>query len=426
MPALALYRGATTLAAPLLGVLLRHRLARGKEDGDRLAERRGVATRPRPDGPLVWLHAASVGEAQSALSLIDRILAAWPRLHMLVTTGTVTSARLLEHRLPPRALHQYAPVDCPSWVRRFHGHWRPDLALWIESELWPNLLAEAHRHRTPLLLINARLSDQSFAGWSRFPGLAAKLLGHFDLCLAQSEQQAERLQALGATEVRYVGNLKYSAEPLPADEQALARARAMVAERPLWLAASTHPGEEHITGDVHMHLRPRIPDLLTVIAPRHPDRAPAIAGELTQRGLRVKRRSAGELAGPGDDIYLADTMGELGLFYRLARIAFIGGSLAPHGGHNPLEPAQLGCAILHGPDMGNFRAIATELADARASLQCDDIGSLVAAVERLLRDERARAALAGAAMAVADANRMVLDRVYEALAPYISRIDGAR
>ena len=417
MTALSLYRAGTRLAAPFLSRLLRRRLAAGKEDPERIAERHGVPSRPRPDGPLIWLHAASVGESLSALSLISRLLALHPEAHILVTTGTVTSARLLATRLPERSFHQFFPLDVPGWGRRFVDHWRPDLVLWMESELWPNILGELRRRGIPTALVNARMSAASFANWRRFPGAAAALLDNFSICFAQSEAQAARLRQLGAREVLCPGNLKYSAAPLPAADGDLAALRTLFACREVLLWASTHDGEEGIAGDLHRRLRGVFPALLTAIVPRHPARAEEIARDLRNAGFRVKRRSLGDTIEPADDIYLADTMGELGLFYRTAELAVIGGSFVPHGGHNPLEAAQLDCAVLHGPDMSNFQAVSDELTGARAAIGCADADALEAAARHLLMDEPERTALARAAKAVADAHRDVVDRIVVQLAP---------
>ncbi|HZT51805.1 MAG TPA: 3-deoxy-D-manno-octulosonic acid transferase [Stellaceae bacterium] len=420
---LALYRGGTTALGPLVALCLARRMARGKEDPERFAERQGVASRSRPAGPLVWVHAASIGEAVSMLSLIDRLLVERPHLSVLVTTGTVTSARLLANRLPAgRAWHQYVPVDRCTYVRRFLEHWRPDLALWVESELWPNLIAETNRCGVPLLLLNGRMSAKSFRGWQRLPGLIAPLLASFDLCLAQDEAQAARFRQLGAAGATSVGNLKAAAAPLPVDQGELARLAASLAGRTIWLAASTHPGEEEAAALVHRRLRPQHPSLLTIIAPRHPVRGAEIAQSLEAQGLRVARRSRDERVERTVDVYLADTLGELGLFYRVAGIAFIGGSLARKGGHNPIEAALLDCAILHGPDMSNTAAAAAALAGAGASIEVHDAEALATAVGRLIDDPVERAARAAAAAGIAADNRAVLDAVMTRIAPWLDRL----
>jgi len=423
IPLLSLYQASTTALGPLVALYLSRRMAHGKEDRERFPERQGFASRARPPGPLVWVHAASNGEAVSMLSLIDRLLVERPALSVLVTTGTVTSARLLAHRLPAdRAWHQYVPVDRPTYVRRFLDHWRPDLALWVESELWPNLVCESERYRIPLLLLNGRMSLRSFKGWHRVPGLIGSLLACFELCLAQDEVQAERFRRLGAAAAETVGDLKTAAAPLPCDENELARVAAHVSDRPLWLAASTHQGEEEAAADAHRALMRERPGLLTIIAPRHPARASEIAAMLENRGLNVARRSEGEQIDSTTDIYLADTLGELGLFYRLAGIAFIGGSLTPMGGHNPLEAALLDCSILHGPDMSNCAAMAERLDAAGATIAVRNAEELANALRRLFNDPVERAARAAAAAGVAADNRAVLDAVLRRISPWLDRL----
>ena len=426
MGALAFYRAATGIAGPLVRFYLRRRAQRGKEDPSRLAERHGIAATPRPDGPLLWVHAASVGEAQSVLSLVGRLLDMRRDLTVLVTSGTVTSASLLQSRLPQRALHQYVPADLPGWVRRFLAHWRPGLALFVESELWPNLILETAGRGCPIVLVNGRMSARSFERWRRAPAAARALLGRFALCLGQTERDRDRFATLGAPHADYVGNLKYSAAPLPADDSELAKLKAALAERPLWLAASTHPGEEELAAAAHETLAETLPALLTIIVPRHPNRGDEIATLLAERGLTVCRRSAGDVPGPDSAVYLADTLGELGLFYRLADIAFIGGSTGTLGGHNPLEAAQLSCAVLYGPDMANFRTVAADLAAAEAAIQVDGAAELAAQIGRLLGDGAARERLANAARKVTADNAEALDRVVAALAPLVDALPADR
>jgi 3-deoxy-D-manno-octulosonic-acid transferase len=421
--ALTVYRALTTVLGPAVMLYLMRRIAAGKEDRGRFAERRGVASRPRPEGPLVWIHAASVGEAVSMLALIDELVAERPSLSVLVTTGTVTSARLLASRLPEgRAWHQYVPVDRLAYVRRFLDHWRPDLALWVESELWPNLIIETKARGVPLVLVNGRMSARSFQGWQRWPSIIRPLLGAFDLCLGQDVVQAERLRQLGAQRTLCVGNLKAAAGPLPVSEAELARLAAQAAGRPLWLAASTHAGEEEAAAVAHRALKQRWPDILTIIVPRHPARASAIAALLKGEGLHVARRSLADPIDAATDIYLGDTLGELGLFYRLASVAFVGGSLVPMGGHNPLEAALLDCALLHGPDMSNCAGIARDLAAAKAAVTVHDGVELGAAVAQLIGDPADRARRAAAALDVAANNRAVLDAVLERIAPWLDRL----
>lgn len=415
-----LYRGLTLLAGPAVRRLLDARAKRGKEDPARRGERFGHPGRPRPSGPLVWLHAASVGESLAILPLVDSLLRRDPALTAMVTTGTVTSAGLMAARLPARAFHQYVPVDLPDAVDRFLDHWRPDLAVWVESEFWPNLLSGIRRRAMPAALVNARLSAKSFKDWRRVPGTARRLLSVFRIALAQTEVEAERLRALGLPQAQAVGNLKYSAAPLPVDATELDRLSALLDGRPRWLMSSTHPGEDAIAADAHAALAARHAGFLTIIAPRHPTRGAEIAAMLAVRGLSVARRGAGEAPGPSTDIYLADTMGELGLFYRLCPVACVAGSFGPVGGHNPIEPALLGAAILHGPEMFNFPEIAAELAAAGGAVQVADAADLARGLDRLLTDTAARAAMTAAALAVAERNRSAVDRVMAALEPLIA------
>ena len=417
-----LYRVATTALTPLLLAHLNWRRRRGKEDPRRFRERLGFPGRPRPPGPLVWMHAASVGEATSILALVERLLDQRPGIGVLVTTGTVASARLLEGRLPPDAHHQFVPIDLRHCVGRFLDHWHPDLAVWVESELWPNLVRETHARGIAMVLLNGRLSARSERRWRRLPGLIRPMLGAFTLVLAQDDEQATRFRRLGAATATSVGDLKAAAAMLPFDAAALGALHRAIGTRPLWLAASTHPGEETIAAEVHRRIVVRYPDLLTIIAPRHPGRGGAIAGELAALGLCVARRSRGEPITAATQIYLADTMGELGLFYRLAGIAFIGGSFAGKGGHNPFEAAQLDCAVLHGPDISNCAAMMTALQIADAAETVADAAGLAAAVTRLLANPADRARRAVAAAAVAARGGQTLDRVVERLSPWLDRL----
>jgi 3-deoxy-D-manno-octulosonic-acid transferase len=389
------WAAAMTAAAPGVRLLLRVRAARGKEVLERLPERRGVDATPRPAGRLVWLHAASVGETMSILPVLPELAKGTQTI--LVTTGTVTSATLLGQRLGPelagRVLHRFAPLDVPRWAARFLDHWRPDVAGFVESELWPNLLAACQARGIPTMLINARLSDRSLARWRRVPGLARQILGGFTQVQPRSATDADRLRALGCCRVGRPGDLKLAAPPLPADEAEVRRLRRIVAGRPVWLAASTHAGEEDAILAVHRELAADYPGLLTIIAPRHPERGSGIPA--------AGYRSRGEDP-PAEGVWVADTLGELGLLYRLAGIAFIGRSLlAPGGGQNPLEPARLGCAIAVGPHTGNFTDHIAMLRAAGGLAIVLDAGQLGRWVDGLFRDPARRQSMgAGGAAAL--------------------------
>ena len=416
--ALRAWRLAATLLAPLLPPHLRLRARRGKEIADRLGERRGFGA-ARPPGRLFWLHAASVGETLSTLPVLDAMARRDPDLRFLVTTGTVTSAELLAQRLSPdlaaRVQHRFVPLDVPGWVDRFLGDWRPDAGAFVESELWPNLLAGAAAHGVPLALVNARMSPRSAARWGRAPGLARAALGAFRLVIARSAQDARRLGALGVAGVHSWGDLKAAAPPLPADPAALAALRAAIGARPVFLAASTHPGEDAMVLAAHAALAGDVPDLLTIIAPRHPDRGAAIAALGAGAGLVTQRRATGALPGRDAAIYVADTMGELGLFYRLAGAALVGGSLVRHGGQNPLEAARLGCPILLGPHTWNFEEPVARLLEAGGAIRLDGAAALAPAIRDVLSNQGRARDLAMAAASVAQGQADLPDRLAEAL-----------
>jgi 3-deoxy-D-manno-octulosonic-acid transferase len=417
--ALRLYGLATAAFGPFSGVLLGRRQRRGKEDPMRRPERLGIAGKPRPQGRLCWLHGASVGEAVTLLPLAERLAA--EGFVILMTTGTVTSAALMATRLPAGAIHQFVPLDVPTFVRRFLRHWQPDLVVFLESEIWPTMVLETKAAGVKLALVNGRMSPRSFGRWRRAPRTIRTLLGCFDLIAAQSEDDGARFNALGAPRVSVSGNLKFDAPAPSADEARLEQLRGAIGSRPLWLAAATHEGEEALAGDVHARMETRFPELLTVIVPRHPERGAAIAAELRSKGLDVVLRSEGAIPAAGIGIYVADTVGEMGLFYRLARIVFVGKSLVGHGGQNPIEPAKLGAAVLHGPFVQNFLGAYGALDSMGGAIVVRSSEELASAIARLLADpgDVARVA-AGGAKAVASLTG-ALDRTITALEPLMAK-----
>ncbi len=421
---LHVYRALTALGTPLAGPFLAWRRSRGKEDGERLPERRGVAGIPRPAGRVVWLHGASVGEAVSLLPFVERIVrsGATP----LVTTGTVTSAELLARRLPAGALHQYAPIDNPLFVRRFLLHWRPDAALVAESELWPNMIVETKRAGLPLAMVNGRISERSFRRWRRAPRTIGALLSRFDLCLARSDVDGERLAALGAPRVQVAGDIKYDAPALPADRRELAELMGQTSGRQIWIAASTHPGEEAIAVRAHLRLAEVFPDALTLIVPRHPERGEAILREVATEGLKCALRSRGARPGPETAVYICDTIGELGLFYRLAGVVFVGKSFVAGGGQNPIEPARLASAILHGPMVDNFADAYAALDSAGGALEIADPERLGEALIALFADAARLRAMARAAGDTVERRAGAVERSMKALAPILPFAGASR
>jgi len=419
------YRAATALFEPVALGLLLWRRRQGREERTRLGERQGWPSRARPEGHLAWVHGASIGETLSVLPLVEGLTQRG--LAVLVTSGTRTSAQLLARRLPPGAFHQFVPLDVPRYLRRFLDHWQPSIALVAESEIWPNTVLELERRGVPLILVNGRLSERSYRRWSHLPQVIRPLLQRFALCLAQSPADAERLARLGAPHVVVAGNLKYDAAPPPAEPRVVAHLSGLIAGRPAWLAASTHPGEEEFVLAAHRALAQRHPGLLTVIAPRHPNRGPEVASLAARAGLRAARRAEGLQPDRAVDVYVADTIGEMGLFFRLTPLVLMGGTLAPIGGHNPIEPAKLGAAILHGPHTDKAREIYAALDAARGSLTVKDEMALARALSRLLDDPALVRAMARAAMDCVDALGGAVDRTLQSVEPFIVQAKlGAR
>ncbi len=357
MPVLALpaYRAAMTLAAPILDGVLKRRMRDGKEDPTRINERKGLASVPRPDGTLVWLHAASVGESLVALSLAEGLVEARADLSILITSGTLTSAALVERRGVERTVHQFPPVDRPGWAKRFVTYWKPDLAVFTESELWPNLIEQTRRTGKPLALVNARMNDKSLRSWLRVPDTAMHILNSFDWIGAADARTQEGLGLLTERDVPLIGNLKIEAGLPDPDPAALAEIRTAIADRPAFVAASTHAGEEALIAAALGELKQRHPDTLMILAPRHPDRSDEIVDILSQAGHTLVRRSLGELPSPDTSVLLADTLGEMSLWYAAAPIALVCGSfLARIGGHNPIEATRAGAAVITGPYADSF------------------------------------------------------------------------
>ena len=414
-----LYRLGSALVEPLAPRLLSARARRGKEDPDRLNERLGYPTRLRPSGPLIWLHGASVGESLSHLPLIERLRGERPDLNILVTSGTRTAADLLAQRLPPEVIHQYAPIDAPKAGRRFLDHWQPSMAVFVESELWPNLILQAKDRGIRLALLSARMTQSSADGWRKAAASIKALLGRFDLIQAQDAASQQRISALGG-KVQAIANLKTLAPALDFDAPSLEALRAVIGSRPVVLAASTHEGEDEIILRAYQALAEPRP--LLIIAPRHPERGPAVAQLARDQGLSVARRAADEVILPESQVYVADTLGEMGLFYRLADVAVICGSFLPGiGGHNPLEAARLGVAMICGNQVFNFAEVCADMEAARGLVLTATESEFMSALDRLLRDPAEAKALGDAAARHAARQGADMDRIWQGLEPLLPR-----
>lgn len=415
---LSLYKIVSWALSPLFHLHLKKRLRLGKENRHRLQERLGFPDKNRPEGFLVWIHGASVGESLSAVALMKRLMADFPTIHLMLTTGTVTSAQVIRPHLSERCFHQFIPMDMPAAVARFLDHWKPNMALWFESDLWPNMLMEIKKREISAYLINARLSEKSFSRWQKIPWPLRSLLKTFKTIYAQSEVQAKRFEVFGATHLKVLGNLKFSAAPLGCDEHELKKLREALGTRPVWLAASTHPKEEDVVMAAHQALRKIFPDMLTIIAPRHPHRGTEIATLFEKNGIKTQMRTTVGCPSAQAEVYMANTLGELGIFYRCVSVVFMGGSLEPHiGGHNIIEPAHFNCAILQGPHSRNFQETTYRFEAAQAVITVRDAHELAAQVEVLLTQKETLGRYAGAARALASSQHAALEGLMTDLTP---------
>lgn len=385
-PALAAYSTLTAALTPFAGLWLNARARDGKEDRTRLPERFGRYASLRPAGKLIWLHAASVGESGVAVSLIEALAAHDASFSFLISTGTKTSADLIARRNLPRVTHVYVPLDSTGAARRFLDYWRPDLGVFLESELWPNLILAAEKRRIPLALVNARMSPKSLARWSRWRAAGARLLKAFAYIAAADSRTADALGLVRGKPVPQLGNLKLAAAAPSVDAGAREALAAQIGARPLWLAASTHEGEDEIALDAHRRLRAEHPDALLIIAPRHPDRGEAIAGLAGGAPRRARFEPIGAAS-----VYVADTLGELGVFYDLAPVSLVAGSLIYHlKGHNPIEPAKLESAILTGPHYESFQDVFDAVIAAGGATIVSTAEELAVQVANFWRDGQAR------------------------------------
>lgn len=415
-----IYNTLITILYPLvISRYIKKRKENGKEDIKRFNERVGRSVLKRPEGRLVWMHGASVGETLSMLPLIHKLLELYPELNIMVTSGTITSADLMAKRLPERAFHQYIPIDNPFFTTRFIKHWHPDLALWFESELWPAMLSSIKRKNIPLILVNGRISNKSFKRWQQFDYISKELLGCFTFCLGQSEEDAYRLRLLGAKDSACLGNLKYAGINPPVDAAKKAEVQKQIGSRTLWVASSTHNDEEVRIAKAHQNMKKEIPDLITLIAPRHPNRGEEIQKQISELGLKAALRSQNQKINEDTDIYIADTIGEVGIWYDMSPLVFIGGSLIPHGGQNFIEPSRMRCAVIVGPHMHNFTDAMNRAKKADGVIQVNDTAELEKTVLRLLTHNELLEAKRSLAYNWANGEAKVLDGIVEKVKGYL-------
>ena len=415
--ALSAYRFGGIAVYPLIGPYLAVRAAKGKEDSARKLERSGYASANRPQGPLIWFHAASVGETSAVIPLIREIRRR--DIHVILTTGTITSAKVAHERLGDEVIHQYVPLDLRPAIRRFLDYWQPDCAIFAESEIWPTTVTELGRRRIPQILVNARISDRSYARWSKHPSLAEALFENLALVVAQSDLDAERFRDLGALQVFKSGNLKVDTDAPSYDAPTLAGYMKQIGDRKTWAAVSTFEGEEGAAASVHTMLKEHNGQL-TILVPRHPERCDAIEAMLVEQGLKVARRTRNDILSSDVDVFLGDTIGEMGLYLRLTEVAFMGKSLFNEGGQNPLEPAMLGCAILTGGHVQNFRDAYQVLARRGSARMVRDTEMLARGVHYLLTNDAARRGMIDAGFVAVHEMRGALAATVKGLEPYIN------
>jgi 3-deoxy-D-manno-octulosonic-acid transferase len=404
-----IYRALTRAGRPFLERMTFTRLKKGKEKPDRFRERFGVASLARPKGQVLWIHGASVGESFSALPLVaelqKRLGDGWM---VLMTTGTVSSADIMARRLPPGALHQFIPWDHPDWVDRFLDYWAPARVLWLESELWPNMLDSIQRRGIPAFLVNARMRPKTFARWRYGGSLARRMLGVFRLVLAGARSYVPYFMALGARDVRYIGNLKCAGDPLPVDAARLDTLRAQIGNRLCVGFLQAHPTEEVWAARLWAGLVEKHPDALVILVPRHPARAADMAARLGTVGRACALRSRGDAITPDTHIYIADTIGEMALWYSLCGLAVIGGSFITHGGQNPIEGTAFGTAVIYGPHMFNFPELCSMMEEAGAAIPVEDGTAMVRAAVRLINTPDVLNSMRDAARTMASANKNVI------------------
>ena len=414
------YRGASRALGPVLPLLLKRRAAQGKEDATRKGEREGIAALPRPDGPLIWMHGASVGECTMLLPLIAQIKRERPDIFILITSATVTAANLLAERLPAHCVHQYVPLDHPKYAQRFIEHWQPDVAIWAESEIWPNLIKAAKDSGARLALLNARMSAKTLDGWTKRKKSAAVIFSQFDLILAADEITGNSLSWLLDDDIDISGNLKDAAPPLPVDAAELKAFKKAAARRTIWCAASTHAGEDEIMLAAHKVLLETNKRALLILAPRHPERGDDITALINAMGLSYAARSKGEMPSREMQVYLMDSIGDMGLAYRLSKLTFVCGStIAGLSGHNPLEPARLGSAVMTGAHIASFAESYMSMFKYGAAKRVMSPEAIAAEVTVILSDKDALSHLQAQGKHFATGRDDVLAYVWDALNPLL-------
>jgi len=401
---------------PFAPIHLLYRKSKGKELADRYREKLGFYSIKRPSGKLIWFHVASIGELNSIIPVIKALSESDKKLYFLITSVTVSSSKVFARTNLLRTIHQFAPLDCPSFVKRFIEYWKPNLGIFVDSELWPNLLATAST-QCKLIMVNGRLSDKSYRRWCYLKNAAQQLYDYFTRILPTSIDDLNKISAfVSRDKIKYIGNLKYIAPASSGVPDEAKAYRKQIGKRKFWLAASTHPGEFGQVLQVHAQLKEQYPGLLTIVTPRHSHNAQSIADEAKRLGLTAKLRSQAPTIDKSTEIYIFD---DFLMLYDIAEVVFMGGSLIPHGGQNMLEPARSSCAIVVGPYTQNFRNIVEDLVAADAIAVVQDRQELQTKLMELFSDNKMLTKFALNAKNVADQQNSILTDTIKALKVYI-------
>ena len=416
---LYLYKLISFLLYPLWLFSLKQRIKNGKEDPDRYLEKLGHISVPRPKGKLIWFHAVSVGEINIIIPFVKLYNKQFPKVHFLITTTTVTSAAVFLKAHVPNSIHQYLPIDVPFVVKKFFKHWQPNLSIFTESEIWPSLLSIATKY-SKVLLINARLSDKSFTKWKRVPKFMASLLKMFDEVLPGTAIDLKKFSFFYEKNIKYLGNLKNASPTMPYNRTLLGKLRHNTSGRQIVVYASTHRGEEEMILYVHKQIKHIYPDFLTIIVPRHIDRTAEIMRLVARHNLNVALYTNNNYEiRAQDDIYIANVIGELGTFYRLSDIAFVGGSLVKVGGHNILEPAKLGLVVIVGPYTSNFTEINEEFLKHDSLIVVNNQKELFQKVKELLENQERLNKIQRSTLKIAQANEKVNELYIKIISNYL-------
>ena len=333
------------------------RLLKNKEDKKRFKEKFCSFSKKRGSGKLIWFHGSSVGEILSAIPLIEKLEKKKSINKILITSSTLSSSKVLSNFKLRKTIHQFFPIDSNTLTKKFLNYWNPSVAIFIESEIWPNMLMNIKKQSLPLILLNARITKKSYNKWNMIPSTSKMLFSGFNICFSQNQETIKYLKSLGSKKIKFLGNLKYSESKTQKKNNLDNNLKNTFSSKKIWCAASTHNTEERICALAHKKLKKKYRNLLTIIIPRHTQRTNSIISEIEDLGLKVQTRSINNKLSKNTEIYLVDTYGETKSFYKICKTVFLGGSLINHGGQNPLEPARLGCKILHGPYVQNFTEV---------------------------------------------------------------------